>query len=116
MMFFNNPLVRDHLLERGEAYTLRANRRRREGSDLLVSGPRFGARRLGLGLIACVREIRGRLRPRHLAPYVRESGMENSGAWIVAFKKFVRGPLPPSVYVYHVRLIQREGGPGAWIP
>jgi hypothetical protein len=107
MMYFNNPQVRRHLLETGRVYTLRANRRRKEGPDVLVTGPRFKALRIGSGLVACVKEIRG-LRPASLAPYVRGSGMPDSKSWIAAFKTFVKGPLPSSVYVYHVQLLPRE--------
>jgi hypothetical protein len=58
MLFFNHPLVRARFLKHGRVYTLRSQRRKREGLQALVQGSRFKHRPVGRGLVILARELK----------------------------------------------------------
>ncbi|MFC1679636.1 hypothetical protein ACFL2T_05450 [Elusimicrobiota bacterium] len=105
-MWFKHVQAREFLFKQGEVYTLRPGKRKRDGRDTLVEGPRFGWNKLGSANVRFIKEI-WPLTPMALRPYVRKSGLPSGRAWIEAFFELNknRKPAARAAYLYHVKLL-----------
>ena len=83
-MWFKHVQAREFLFKRGEVFTLRPKKRKREGRDPIAVGPQRGWTNLGTADIRFVKKI-WPLTPTALRPYVRKSGLASGRDWIEAF-------------------------------
>jgi len=103
VMIFKSEKALKYLLERGVVYTVRPQRRKREGRVWITN--RRGGRKIANGYAILVAEIASFSElEKYLPAYVKHSGFSSIAEWIDEIKK-LNSKLPEKFWIYLVTRI-----------